>query len=176
MESEKTIQDTPHNAGAEDQGKLPPLKPEDSSDFKSPLPAEGISPALKRTVIGFTVFTLLAFGLFGAMFVKSMLKNKSGTGSKHSHFLTVAAKLEAAGLKEQAIRQYETYLSKDDIDSHSRAETARKTGELYITLNNCREGLVWFYHAETAWPEAPWVAELNQSIDACLGKIQNPPR
>ena len=59
--------------------KLPPTnrETETGEDSRGWLPTDGVSPKLKIFVIGLTFVTVMAFGVFMAMFIKKMYVNKS---------------------------------------------------------------------------------------------------
>lgn len=86
---------------------------------------------------------------------------------------TVGDKLAKAGLKEQAIEQYSKFLQLASVDSKTRAEVSQVTGELYVELGDCRNGLVWFYQAQAAGPGPSRLKTLEAQIDACLEEVKS---
>ena len=164
---------SPERQGDLSSGILPPL---DETQPQTPplIPRQGVSPALRRTIILFTVFTFLAFAVFGIFFVKSLLHFQKEKNVWDDEALTVARRLQEAGLYDQALRQYERYLENPAIDFQTRGRVAYETAGLYLELDNCAEGLVWLYHAQTAYPQAPWAKDLEQKIDACLVRRAGP--
>jgi len=154
---------------------LPPLQETGEKGSEIP-PPEGLRPALKRTIILFTVFTFLAFAVFSALFLKNILGSKSKEAVWDDENLTVAERLRDAGLYDQALRHYERYLDNPKLDFVTRGRVAYTTGSLYLELDNCAEGLVWLYQSQTALPDAPWAAERDGKIDACLVRLKAPPK
>lgn len=156
---------------------LPPLgdSKADGGSVKDAGGGGGIRPGLKRGIIILTLLTFLGFGVFGAFFIKSITKPKAAPKAVPPRWdleiLTVAQRLEAAGLFDQALGQYEQFLAIPDLDSKTRGRVSFLTGNLYLQLDNCPEALVFFYQAKIAQPEAPWASELTQKIDGCLAGI-----
>lgn len=152
--------------------ELPPIKeskPEDKPSQQEP--DQGISKGLKITIIAFTIFTVLAFLVFTVLMVGKLSAPKNTKEVWNTQLLEVAEKLKDAGLHEQAIEQYDKYLQDREVSMVVRGEVSRTLGNLYLELGNCREALSWFYQAETAFPKAPWIEELNAGIDGCLHKL-----
>ena len=155
--------------------ELPPLKDSDVKENPSPKqPEQGISKRLKISIIAFTAFTLIVLIVFTVMLANRLSSPKVKTEEWNTQMLKVGEKLKDAGLQEQAIRQYEKYLQGSKVDIVVRGEVSRTLGNLYRDLGNCPEALSWYYQAETAFPNAPWLEELNVEIDGCLNNFQNP--
>jgi len=155
--------------------ELPPItKSSDEDKTTAQQSNQGISRGLKISIIAFTVFTLLALLVFTVMLASKLSSPKNITGVWSTQLLEVAEKLKDAGLHEQAIEQYEKYLQNRKVSMVIRGEVSRTLGNLYSDLSNCREALSWFYQAETAFPEAPWIEDLNARIDGCLQNLQIP--
>ncbi len=154
---------------------LPPLVDE-KEKAGSGQPADGISPALKKGIIGFTAITVLIFGVFGTLLIKKLLGSGKDTKLENHEILTVAEKLQEAGLEEQALAQYEKFLALPGIGRETRARISFDTGKLYLKLDNCPEGLVFFFQSQTILPKAPWAAELTSHIDHCLNRLNEPPQ
>ena len=136
-------------------------------------PKHGLSNKIKVPIIILTFITLCALG---ALFIKiaysvsSPDKNFNG----HQYLRNIGDKLKNNGLNEQAIDQYIKYLDKTKAGLLSRSEVAHTIGELYMELNNCREALVWLFHAETTGPTYQHTDKLKKHIDTCLIQISSP--
>lgn len=135
MAPENDDPNDPHSA------KLPPVNKETKGRIK--IPTEGVSPGIKIFVIGLTFFTVVAFGVFVAMFVKKTFIKEPGV-SWGSELLTTADKLKAQGLKPQAIEQYKKYLDTQKVDKKTRSGISFDIGKLYAELGQCDDAVVWF--------------------------------
>ena len=154
---------------------LPPLEKETASSGSEP-PVQGISPNLKRGILIFSIFTVLAFGVFGTLLIKKLLSRSTGETSPRNHeLLTVAERLESAGLYDQALGQYEKFLNANESNPKLRAEAAYKAGKLYVKLDNCRDGLVLLFHSQAIQADAPWTDDLNATTDACIARLKPHP-
>ncbi len=127
---------------------------------------------IKVAVIGLTVVTVVAFGVFTFMLAKKLAGPPADSKLWNNRLVPVAEKLEEAGLPKQALQQYEKFLDHPKVDLETRSRVSHKVGELYIQQGNCREALSWLYQSQAAFPNAPWTQEVNQKIGNCLGKIK----
>ncbi|QPJ63179.1 MAG: hypothetical protein G3M70_15375 [Candidatus Nitronauta litoralis] len=178
MENEKGISKEKETASGHKKTDpvLPPLKNEENNSSTGE-PVDGISPTLKKGIIGFTAITVLIFGVFGTLLIKKLLSPGKETRPENHEVLTVAERLHQAGLEEQALEQYEKFLVLPGIGRETRAKVSFDTGKLYLKLDNCAEGLVYFFQSQVAFPKAPWAAELTSHIDHCLTRLnQSPPK
>ena len=138
--------------------------PENSSD--------GVSPAVKISVIILTVVTIVTFAVF--IFKVSMqMSGPSAEKTQLNVYKTVGDRLRSDGLKDQAIGQYKLFLSQGKVDSLTRAQVSQFIGELYSEMNNCGEAMVWFYHAEASGLNEEKKPALEASISICKNKIKN---
>ncbi len=153
---------------------LPPLEQPEEGNPSLPA-AGGVSPALKRGIILFSVFTVLVFGIFGTLLIKKLLPPSKETAPRDRELLVVAEQLQSVGLYEQAIGQYEKFLNSTEHNRKTRAEVAYKAGQLYLRLDNCREGLVYLFQSQTLFPDAPWAQDLNTKTDACISRLKTIP-
>lgn len=159
-----------------------PAAEEAPASFK--IPTEGVSTKLKVFVIGLTVVTFIAFGIFTAMLFKkstspsadeSKPKTPPAPALWNTQALTVAEKLRDSGLYEQALTQYEAYLKNPNLDLNTRSNVAYVMGGLYMERGNCREALVWFFHSEAAEKDAAWSEDRTKRIDGCLHQLKANP-
>lgn len=157
----------------------------DTGGIASRIPTEGVSTKLKVFVIGLTVVTFIAFGIFTAMLFKKSTSSPPAPDTKTTthadtplwdrQALTVAEKLRDAGLYDQALTQYERYLKNPNLDLDTRSNVAYIIGGLYMELGNCREALTWFFHSEVASAKTPWTDDRNKRIDGCLHQLKASP-
>ncbi len=175
-QKETATTDTPSSPSgkATSDPVLPPLGSEAKVTDESPS-SEGISPGLKRGIILFSVFTVLIFGVFGTLLVNKLLEPAKDKDLQADATLTVAKRLYEAGLHEQAIGQYEKFLSQPGIGRETRARVSFDAGKIYLELDNCSEGLVYLFQSQVAFAKAPWAGELTSHIDHCLTRLQSPP-
>lgn len=133
-------------------------------------PKDGVSPGIKIMVVGLTVLTVIAFSVF---FFKLVGKVTSSPEEKPWAFelRMVGDKLKEAGLHRQAVAQYTKFLEHDEIDLKTRAEVSQTLGELYVTLDDCGEALVWFYQAEAAGLADK--ESLESQIAHCLQEVNS---
>jgi hypothetical protein len=138
----------------------------------SPPPSSGVSPAVKIMVITLTVLTAVAFSVF---FYKLVGKVTSSPKEKPwaLELRGVGDKLKKAGLHRQAIAQYTKFIAHEGIDRKTRALVSHTIGELYKTLGDCGEALVWFYQAEVAGPEPADKETLESQIATCLKEVKS---
>jgi len=131
------------------------------------LPTAGVSTKLKIFVIGLTFVTVMAFGVFTAMFIKKMFINKSESSNWGPQLLTIAEELKDRGFKQQAIEQYENYLTSQEVDLATRSRVYSEISELYLELGNCDQAILWYLHAKAAPPEAPRAEESESKFQEC---------
>ncbi|CCQ91717.1 hypothetical protein NITGR_780021 [Nitrospina gracilis 3/211] len=170
--------------------KLPPPNassqtdpPEKDTGSGFQIPTEGVSAKLKTFVIGLTVVTFVAFGIFTAMLFKKSMSSEEKAAAQapsnstlwNTQALAVAEKLRDSGLYEQAVTQYEAYLENPNLNLETRSNVAYIMGGLYMELGNCGEALVWFFHSEAAVKDAPWSIDRNKRIDGCLHQLKANP-
>ena len=87
-------------------------------------------------------------------------------------FKDVASKLHAAGLVNQAARQYEKYLDKGKVDAKVKAKMSYSLGELYEEEGHLEKAISWFYKVELLDPKSTYVTEANKRIVALLEKLK----
>ena len=149
--------------------KLPPTNRETETG-EAPrgwLPTDGVSSKLKIFVIGLTFLTVMAFGVFIAMFIKKMFINKSESPHWGPQLLTIAEELKDRGLKQQAIKQYENYLTSQEVDLATRSRVYSEISELYLELGHCDQAILWYLHAKAAQPKAPRAEESERQFQEC---------
>jgi len=127
----------------------------------------GVSTKLKIFVIGLTFVTIMAFGVFVAMFIKKMFINKSEGSHWGPQLLTIAEELKDRGLKQQAIEQYENYLASQEVDLATRSRVYSEISELYLELGNCDQAILWYLHAKAAQPKALRAEESESKFQEC---------
>ena len=133
----------------------------------------GLSNKIKIPIIILTIVTLCALGTLFIKIAYSVNSSEKNFNS-HKYLRNVGDKLKNHGLNEQAIDQYIKYLDKTKAGPLARSEVAHTIGELYMELNNCREALVWLFHAETTGPTYQRTDKLKKHIDTCLIQISSP--
>ena len=132
---------------------------------------DGLSNKVKASIIILTFFTLCAFGALLIKIVYSVSSNDNK--DNYQYLLDVGDKLKNNGLKEQAISEYIRYLDQAKKDTPPYFSVSHKVGELYMELNNCREALVWLFHAENLGSSYQRAEELKSHIDVCLTQINS---
>jgi hypothetical protein len=123
-------------------------------------------------VITLTVLTAVAFSVFFFKLVGKVTSSPKETPWA-MELRTVGDKLKEAGLHRQAIAQYTKYLDREGIDLKTRALVSQTLGELYKTLGDCGEALVWFYRAEAAGPDPADKNTLESQIATCLKEVKS---
>jgi len=136
-------------------------------------PKEELSNKIKVPVVILTFITLCALVALSIKIAYSVSSPEKKLDN-HQYLRNVGDKLKNNGLKEQAIDQYIKYLDKTKVEALSRSSVAHTVGELYMELNNCREALVWLFHAETVGPSYQRIEELKKHIDTCLIQTSSP--
>jgi len=156
--------------------KLPPMnrEPEPGETSGGWLPTAGVSAKLKVFVIGLTFVTIMAFGVFIAMFIKKAFVKGTDNTPWGPQLVTIAEELKDKGLKRQAIQHYQKYLDTQKVDLKTRSRISLDIGTLYAELGQCDDALVWFLHAKTAQPAAPWVQESEIKLQQCRSQSATP--
>ncbi len=132
----------------------------------------GISYKIKIPIIILTIVTICAMGALCIKIAYSVTSSEKQSDN-YQYLINVGDKLKNKGLYEQAIDQYIKYLEKTKINTDSRAKVAHAVGELYIELDNCREGMVWLFQAEESKISYNRANDLKKHIDLCLAKINS---
>ncbi len=151
--------------------KLPPMdrEPEPGETSSGWLPTAGVSTKLKVFVIGLTFVTIMAFGIFIAMFIKkTFVKGTNQTWGPQ--LVTIAEELKDKGLKPQAIEHYQKYLDTQKVDLDTRSRVSFDIATLYVELGKCDDAVVWFLHAKTAQPEEHRVQKSETQIQQCRSR------
>jgi len=131
-----------------------------------------LSNKIKIPIIILTFITLCAMGV---LFIKIAysVSSPGKQSDSYQYLRSVGDKLKNKGLNEQAIDQYIKYLEKSKTNALSHSMVAHTVGELYMELSNCREALVWLFHAEAAGTTYHRADELKKHIDTCLAQINS---
>ena len=124
---------------------------------------DGLSNKIKVPIIILTFITLCTLGALLIKIAYSVSLPEKNLDS-YLYLLKIGDKLKNNGLNEQAIDQYIKYLDKTQAEALSRSMVAHTVGELYMKLNNCREALVWLFHAETIGPAYQRANELKNTL------------
>ena len=135
-------------------------------------PKEELSNKIKASIIILTFITLCALVALSIKIAYSVSSPEKKLDN-HQYLRNVGDKLKDKGLNEQAIDQYIKYLEKSKTNALSHSMVAHTVGELYMELSNCREALVWLFHAETAGTTYHRAGELKKHIDTCLVQINS---
>ena len=133
-----------------DPSKIPQTPPKTPPPL---IPTAGVSLPIKVAVIGLTVVTVVAFGVFAYMLAKKLAGPPVDSKQWNTRLVAVAEKLEEAGLPQQALQQYEKFLEHTKIDLEIRSRVSHKVGDLYIQQGNCKEALSWLYQSQAAFPK-----------------------
>jgi hypothetical protein len=149
--------------------KLPPMnrEPEPGETSGGWLPTAGVSTKLKVFVIGLTFITIMAFGVFIALFIKKAFLKGTDKTTWGPQLVTIAEELKNKGLKPQAIEHYQRYLDTQKVDLETRSKISFDIAQLYVELGKCDDAVVWFLHAKAAQPTAPSVHELESQLQQC---------
>ena len=152
--------------------KLPPKahEPESNTTSGGFIPTAGVSTKIKVFVIGLTFITIMAFGIFIAMFVKKMFLKGPDKVTWGPQLVTIAEELKKKGLKPQAIEHYQRYLDTQEVDLKTRSKISFDIATLYVELGKCDDAVVWFLHANTAQPEEHQAQESNTQIQQCRSR------
>lgn len=164
----------PDEKGVDDPNsrKLPPVsrEPEPSGASGGWLPTAGVSTKLKVFVIGLTFITIMASGVFIAMFIKKAFIKKADPVTWGPQLVTIAEELKARGLKPQAIEHYQKYLNTQEVDLETRSRISLNIAQLYIELGKCDDAVVWFLHAKTAQSTVPSIQESEIQLQQCRSR------
>lgn len=149
--------------------KLPPVndEPEPSGMTGGFIPTAGVSTKIKVFVIGLTFITVMAFGVFIAMFIKRTFAKQADKVTWGPQLVIIADELKDKGLKSQAIEHYKKYLDTQEFDLKTRSRISFNIATLYVELGKCDDAVVWFLHAKAAQPKAPSVQESESQLQKC---------
>jgi len=162
----------PENPGSP---KLKPATSETGGTGFPKIPSAGVSPKLKVFVIGLTFLTIMAFGIFVAMFVKKAFVKGPKDITWGPQLLTIAKELEGQGLHPQAIEHYQKYLDTQKTDMETRSKISFDIASLYVKLGQCDDAVAWFLHAKTAQPTATWVQDSESHLQQCRSRAKTSP-
>lgn len=154
--------------------KLPPKnhQPQSKDTPGGWIPTAGVSPKLKIFVIGLTFITIMAFGVFIAMFVKKAFVKGADKVTWGPQLLTIANELNDKGLKPQAIEHYQKYLDSQKVDLETRSRISFDIATLYVELGKCDDAVVWFLHSKAAQPEEHRIQKSNTQIQQCRSRAK----
>ena len=166
---------TPDESDNPNSRKLPPVnrEPESSGTSGGWIPTTGVNTKLKVFVIGLTFITVMAFGVFIAMFIKkTFVKGTNQTWGPQ--LVTIAEELKKRGLKPQAIEHYQKYLNTQEVDMKTRSRISFDIAKLYVELGKCDDAVVWFLQAKAAQPTTPSVQESETQLQQCRSRSTTP--
>ena len=150
--------------------KLPPVSREPSGTSGGWIPTTGVSTKLKVFVIGLTFITIMAFGIFIAMFIKKTFIKQADPVTWGPQLVTIAEELKDKGLKPQAIEHYQRYLDTQKVNMETRSRISFDIATLYVELGKCDDAVVWFLHSKTAQPEEHRVQKSETQIQQCRSR------
>ncbi len=101
-----------------------------------------------------------------------MLKNNNLVGVDSEAFRNTAAKLESAGLLDEAIASYESYLDKSNLSGKEKSAIAFSLGELSEKAGHYEKAVKWYYDVETFDPNSTNKADAGKAVVALLEKLQ----
>ncbi len=105
--------------------------------------------------------------LLAAVAVRLWLVPAPHADDDADHLRTVASKLKAAGVLDEASALYATYLSSASQPAETRAKIAYSLGNSYLDQGRYKSALRWFYEAETLG-SGELADEVGQRIVHCL--------
>ncbi len=165
---------TPDEIDDPSSRKLPPMnrEPEPGETSGGWLPTAGVNTKLKVFVIGLTFVTIMAFGVFIAMFIKKTFVKGTDKTTWGPQLVMIAEELKDKGLKRQAIEHYQKYLDTQKVDMETRSRVSFDIATLYVELGKCDDAVVWFLHAKTAQPEEHRVQKSETQIQQCRSRLK----
>ena len=160
---------TPDESDDPSSRKLPPMnrEPKPGETSGGWLPTTGVSTKLKVFVIGLTFVTIMAFGVFIALFIKKAFVKETDKTTWGPQLVTIAEELKDKGLKPQAIEHYQRYLDTQKVDLETRSRISFDIATLYVELGKCDDAVVWFLHANTAQPTKLRIQESENQLQQC---------
>lgn len=121
----------------------------------------------------FTVLIMVQIVCTGLVLGAMVLWSTTKTGTEKAEFYrSVAAKLHAAGVIEQASLYYEKYLESSPGDGDKRAKIAYSIGEMYEDQQKWDSALAWYYQVEQFDHKSTLKAEAGKRIVAILEKTK----
>lgn len=119
-----------------------------------------------------TILVLLTAGL-GYLLFSNLRGASEGEhrGVRGEARRDLAGKLLSAGLRGEAIEQYELYLSEADLPTDRRARITYTLGTLCMEEGNYEEALKWLYQVEMLDPDTELAPEAGSKIVACLERL-----
>ncbi len=153
--------------------KLPPSNRDSESRETSGgwIPTAGVSTKLKVFVIGLTFISVMAFGLFIALFIKkTFVKGTDQTWGPQ--LVPIAEELKSKGLKPQAIEHYQKYLDTQEVDLKTRSRVSFDIAQLYVELGKCDDAVIWFLHAKAAQSTTPSVQDSETQLQQCRSRLK----
>ena len=111
-------------------------------------------------------------GLLGILVFQNFESGKNSDQGEVTVLKDAASKLHAAGLLNQAAREYEKYLEKGKVDAKVKAKMSYSLGELYEEEGHLEKAISWFYKVELLDPKSTYITEANKRIVALLEKLK----
>jgi parvulin-like peptidyl-prolyl isomerase len=138
-----------------------------------------LTPTRQKIKVFDLRFTLLSSGLLISISLLLVLLFK-GVGSSSAgsswkgeaeHWRTVATKLQAVGLNEQAAEYYQRYLQSAQGAPAGKSSVAFSLGELYEESQNFAEALAWYYQVELFDAKSTQKEAAGRKIVALLERL-----
>ena len=122
-------------------------------------------------LILFTMLAILIFYIGNDKFDHTTY----GVKEEGTIYRELANKLKSVGITEEAIKEYENYFNKAQMDKRTRSNLAYTLGKLYMEDGNYEKALNWLYRVDMIDPDTPLKSEVSSKIVHCLetlGKFQ----
>jgi len=123
---------------------------------------------MNKKYIFSSVAVLIMFSILIYMHLKLPLKLYEWTPEKQREY---ANKLKAEKLNEEAIKEYEKYISMSQANPETKANIYYTIGKIEEESGNYEKALAYFYKAELIYPETSLKQELGEHIVTSLEKM-----
>ncbi|MBI2518908.1 MAG: hypothetical protein HYV97_00760 [Bdellovibrio sp.] len=115
---------------------------------------------------------IIAVQIILSIVVITTLKSNHSASSDVSALRDTAAKLERAGLLNEAIENYEQYWEKGNLTAQEKSRIAFSLGELSEKAGHLEKAVRWYYDVETFDPHSTHQADADKAVVGLLERLQ----
>ncbi|HAZ12334.1 MAG: hypothetical protein A2X86_03765 [Bdellovibrionales bacterium GWA2_49_15] len=120
----------------------------------------------------FRLIIIIAVQIILSIVVIATLKSAKTVAIDANALRHTAAKLESAGLLDEAIANYEKYLESGNLTAKEKSLVAFSLGELSERAGHFEKAVKWYYDVETYDPTSGHQGDAGKAVVALLEKLQ----
>jgi hypothetical protein len=123
---------------------------------------------MNKRYIFSSIAVVIMFGVLVYLHFKPSIQLYEWTPEMQREY---ANKLKAENLNQEAVEEYEKYISMAKISSETKANIYYTIGKIQEDAGNYEKALAYFYKVELIYPVTALKQELGEHIIACLEKM-----